>query len=222
MLASWRRLAPRACDGNLRATEGGGFELDSGIEPGEVLRRGRERHWTASPVAVLGALFATIVLLPAPLLASPDTLRRSLEDLTMGVADIAVAPVTAGIAVADNLDAVSGNGFSQGVYTLPGWLGLTTLHVLTGVCRFTWGALELVPGIVLFPFSADLPDWDGFRSGEKLVDWQNPLAESPGWVKWVPLTTPATIDLRLGPVHPWGRYDDPNEREVGEYVWSTD
>ena len=63
--------------------------------------------------------------------------------------------------------------------------------------------MQIVPGIFLFPFQADLgPGTDLFSNGTGLVDWQNPLAEKPPWLKWVPPATLVTVDVKFGTVSP--------------------
>lgn len=148
--------------------------------------------------------------------ASPDTLRLALEDLTFGVVDVAASPVTGGIATADNLDAVSDDGVLQGLYAVPGWAGLTVLQALQGSLRVVVGALELVPGLVLFPFpDTDVPpEWNVFRRGDALVDARNPLATHPAWLPWLLPVTPFTIDARIAPISPWAVYLTPDDETV--------
>ena len=154
---------------------------------------------------------------PRDALASPDTLRVAIEDIVFGAVDVVAAPVTGGVATARNLDAVSDNGFLQGLYAVPGWLGLTGLQFAQGSLRIVTGAIQLVPGIVLFPFEADVPeDFNVFRSGEKLVDLRNPLAENPAWLRYVPPVTPFTIDCRMAPISPWAVYVSPNDETAGD------
>jgi hypothetical protein len=143
--------------------------------------------------------------------ASPDSLRLALEDVLVGAADLAAAPVTAGVATAGNTAEVSDNGFLQGLYVLPGWLGLTFLQAGQATLRVVVGAVELIPGILLFPFpGADVPeDWNLFRQGEPLADLENPLGDDPVWLAYVLPITPFTIDVRFAPVSPWARYDVP-------------
>jgi hypothetical protein len=150
---------------------------------------------------------------PGSAQASPDTLRLAIEDITFGAADVLASPVTGGIATSENLESVSDNGFLQGLYALPGWLGLTFLQATQGTLRIVVGVIEVIPGIVLFPFpDTDVPEsFNVFRSGEALVDARNPLAENPAWLAWVPLITPITIDARIAPISPWARYVSPDD-----------
>jgi hypothetical protein len=148
--------------------------------------------------------------------ASPDTLRLAIEDMVFGVGDVVAAPVTGGIATAENMSEVSDNGFLQGAYVLPGWLGLTGLQLGQGTLRIVVGALQVVPGLVLFPFEADVPEgFNVFRQGEALVDYRNPLAENPAWLPYVLPVTPITIDVRLAPISPWAKYVSPDDETMG-------
>jgi hypothetical protein len=72
------------------------------------------------------------------------------------------------------------------------------------------GALQVVPGIVLFPFpNTDVPEgFNVFRQGDALVDARNPLAENPAWLPYVLPVTPFTIDARIAPVSPWAVYEE--------------
>lgn len=148
--------------------------------------------------------------------ASPDTLRMALEDILLGAADIVVAPANGCIATARNLDEVSDNVFLQGLYSVPAALGLTTLQAVQGALRTATGIVELIPGIILFPFEADLdPDLNVFRRGDLMVDLENPLAENPPWLAYVPIATPLTIDVRIGPLSPWALYQEPDSEAWG-------
>jgi len=142
--------------------------------------------------------------------ASPDTLRLAFEDIVMGAADVVVSPVNAGMATAANLDDVSDNGFLQGLYVVPGFLGLSFLQAGQAVLRVVVGAVEILPGLALLPFDTDLSeDFNVFRRGTLLLDLDNPLGERPPWLAYVIPVTPFTIDARIGPMCPWARYRDP-------------
>jgi hypothetical protein len=158
----------------------------------------------AALLAAAGVSFAA----PEPAVASPDSLRLAIEDITFGAADVAASPVTGGFATAGNLQEVSDNVVLQALYVVPGWLGATFVQASQGALRMLVGALELVPGIVLFPFpNTDVPeDFNVFRRGEMLVDVRNPLGENPPWLAYVPPATPFTIDARIAPISPWVSY----------------
>jgi hypothetical protein len=148
--------------------------------------------------------------------ASPDTLRMAIEDIVMGAADVAVSPVTGGIATSRNLEQVSDSGILQGLYAVPGWLGLTALQAVQGALRMAVGVVELFPGIALFAFEPDLdPDLNVFRRGELLLDIRNPLGQKPPWLAYIPVATPFTIDARIGPISPWALYRESQDDRAG-------
>ncbi len=182
--------------------------------------RERPRRRLAS-LALAVLIASSVGALPRSVAASPDTLRLAIEDLVVGVVDVAASPVSGGIATARNLDAVSDNGFVQSLYVLPGWLGLTCLQATQGVLRVIVGAVQLVPGLVLFPFpGTDVPeDFNVFRRGTPLIDVQNPLADNPDWLPYVLPVTPFTIDLRVAPISAWAIYDsDGQGADAGDEV----
>ncbi len=179
--------------------------------PRDRVARLRSRGLRA--LATLVCAFALTA--PSVATASPDTLRVALEDIAFGAADIVASPVTGGVATAQNLESVSDHAALQGLYAVPGWLGLTFLQASQGVLRVVVGAVQLVPGLVLFPFpNTDVPEeFNVFRSGELLVDARNPLAENPAWLPWVLPVTPFTIDARFAPISPWAVYPEPEGEE---------
>ncbi len=54
-----------------------------------------------------------------------------------------------------------------------------------------------------------------FRRGELMVDLENPLAENPPWLAYLPIATPFTIDVRIGPLSPWSLYSTPDSEPFG-------
>lgn len=160
--------------------------------------------------------FALLLLLgPQRADASPETLRIAFEDILMGVADVVVSPVNAGMATAENLDAVSDNPILQGLYVVPGFLGLGVLQAGQAALRIATGVVQILPGLALFPFEADLSeDFNVFRRGTLMVDAENPLGKSPPWLTWVLPVIPVTIDARIGPMCPWAVYPDEPREEM--------
>ena len=171
--------------------------------------------WWRSAAGRIGRAGAAAVLLAGlaagPSQASPDTLRRSFGNLLQGPLDVALAPVTGGIATAQNFDEVGDHPAEAVIYAVPGYLGLTILQVGVGALRVVSGAVQLLPALVLFPFeNVDLDGrFDFFSHGEALVDAANPLAEEPPWLKWVPIATPFTVDAKFGIISPFGLSEEP-------------
>ena len=158
---------------------------------------------------------ASAWLAPAVALASPDTLRMATENLVEGPVDMAMAPVTAGRVLVHNAGEVGLDPVGGPVYGVLGSVGMTALHVSWGLLRTISGAVLLVPGVLLFPFEGvDVPEEANvFSHGEALVEAENPLAEDPPELEWVPPATPATIDAKVGIEVPYSRY--PETRDVG-------
>lgn len=169
----------------------------------------RSMHFVLSTVP---ALILALGLAPASAHASPDTLRRALENVTQAPVDLLCAPVLAGTALRGNLPEVE-SSLQRKSYVVPGYLGLLSLQILSAVAREVTGVLQIVPGVALFPFvGRDLgPAWDPFHLGDAWVDWSNPLAEDPAWLKWVPVTTPLTIDVKVGIASPIAPYREPSD-----------
>lgn len=130
---------------------------------------GRPRALVLLPLLVWAI---SLAVSSSPAEASPDTLRRSFANLLQGPLDVALAPVSAGIAVDRSLPNVADTPLERAFYPLPGYLGLTCLQIAIGGLRTIAGALQLLPGLVLLPFEADLgPELDVFSGGWALVEW---------------------------------------------------
>ncbi len=145
--------------------------------------------------ALRGVVWALVVAAAAsPAAASPDTIRRALGDTVSGVQDVVLAPFWSGPrATYRNFDSVSDSGWLQGVYAVPGYLGLSLLHASQGALRSVVGVLCIPLGLVMLPFEQDV-EWNAFRQG------QDPLYElGVGY-------------LRVGAESPWASYVLRDER----------
>jgi hypothetical protein len=118
---------------------------------------------------------ASLLALPvAPAGASPKTLKRSIENLTQWPLDVVSSPVVAGYSIFRNMREIGDTTAVRIFYPLPGFAWNTMVQVGAGVLRGVTGAIELVPGIVLLPFEADLdPLFDPAIDNEGLVKWEN-------------------------------------------------
>lgn len=131
----------------------------------------RPRPWIALAAALLLLGLAT-----TPAHASPATLKRSIENLVLSPFDILMSPIVAGKTVYNNLRDIDDSTAVRIVYPLPGWAWVTMVQAGAGALRCVTGALELVPGIVLLPFDADLqPLFDPADENEALVDYELPF-----------------------------------------------
>jgi hypothetical protein len=124
----------------------------------------------AAALAVAGLLS----LPAAPADASPKTLKRSIENLTQFPLDIVASPVVASYSVYRNMKDIGDSTAVRIFYPVPGVAWNTMVQIGAGVLRGVTGALELLPGIVLLPFEADLdPLFDPAIDNEALVNWEN-------------------------------------------------
>ncbi len=120
-------------------------------------------------VAALSALLALAIAAPAT--ASPETLRRSIGNIFFAPFDLALAPVVAANTVYVNLQEIDDSEAVRFVYPIPGWMWTTGVQIGASVIRVITGLLELLPGLALLPFEADLdPLFDPVERGDALVD----------------------------------------------------
>jgi hypothetical protein len=111
----------------------------------------------------------------SPAAASPETLRRSIGNILFAPLDIALSPIVAAHSIYRNLNDIDDSLGVRLVYTIPGFAWNTGLQIGAGAIRELTGLLELVPGLILLPFEADMDAL--FAPGEKanaLVDVETP------------------------------------------------
>ena len=118
----------------------------------------------------------------------------------MGPFDMILSPIVGVMTVAENLDSIDDTDAVRVVYAVPGVIWLTGLDFGAGVIRIVTGGLEVVPGILVFPFETDLdPLFDPVDDASAMIDWDNPLVdvENP-WVYYNPLVAPFAIRVKAG------------------------
>ena len=121
-------------------------------------------------VAATLALFAS-----TPASATPETLKRSVGDILFAPLDIATSPVTAGKALYTNLREIDDARWKRIVFPIPGYLWILGVQIGGGAIREIAGLLELVPGLGLLFFDADLnPLFGPVERSEALVDLKTP------------------------------------------------
>ena len=102
------------------------------------------------------------------------TLKRSAQNMLMGPADMVTSPVVAGKSIYVNMRDIDDSTAVRIFYPVPGYLWNTMVNFGAGTLRTLTGVMELVPGIVLCPFEAELdPLFDPAEDNEALVDWEN-------------------------------------------------
>ena len=109
--------------------------------------------------------------LAAPAAASPETFKRGFGNLIFGPIDIVLGPVVGTRAVVNNLSDVDDTLGVRVFYVLPGVAWNTFIQIGGGLVRTLSGAFEIVPGLFLFPFEADLdPLYAPVDRADALVD----------------------------------------------------
>ena len=130
----------------------------------------------ATRLALVGAAFALVFMVSSPVSATPETLKRSVENLTQWPLDLVLSPVVAGKTVYTNLNDIDDSPAVQVAYTVPGFAFVTFVQLGAATLRGLTGALELLPGIGLLFFETDLdPLFDPSVDNEALVDFENPV-----------------------------------------------
>ena len=128
----------------------------------------------ATRLALVGAVFALVFTISSPVSASPETLKRSVENLTLWPLDFALSPVVAGQTVYRNLRDIDDSTAVRIGYTVPGFVWVTFVQAGAAMIRGITGAFEFLPGLGLLPFEADLdPLFDPADDNEALVDLES-------------------------------------------------
>jgi len=129
---------------------------------------------------------------PAPAAASPETLKRSAGNILFAPFDIAASPVAAGVALYTNLREVDDPAWMRIAFPLPGYVWMLGVQIGGGALREIAGLLELVPGLGLLCFDADLdPLFDPVERNEALVDRGTPPLRIKFGVNYVASPSPA-------------------------------
>jgi len=117
------------------------------------------------------AVWLLLLATASPVLASPETLKRSAGNILFAPLDIVLAPVVAGQSLANNMRETDDPRWMRAAYAIPGYAWLVGAQLGGGVIREIGGLLELLPGLGLLFFEADLdPLFDPAESGKALVE----------------------------------------------------
>jgi hypothetical protein len=116
-----------------------------------------------------------LIAVASPATASPETLRRSIGNILFAPVDIALSPIVAAHAIYRNLNDIDDSLGVRLVYTIPGFAWNTGLVIGAGAIRELTGLIELVPGLLLLPFEADMdPLFAPTEKGGAFVDIETP------------------------------------------------
>jgi hypothetical protein len=97
-----------------------------------------------------------IVSSSAPAMASTETLKRSVSNIAQAPLDLVFSPMVALLAVATRMSERDDPTAVRVVFALPGWIWNTGVNIGASTIRFVTGGVELIPGVLLLPFEADL------------------------------------------------------------------
>jgi hypothetical protein len=102
------------------------------------------------------AVLGVALLVAAPASASTETFRRAIENIVLSPLDLALAPFAAGYTVVTGLQDIDDSLGVRIAYPIPGFLWNTGVNIGASALRCASGLIELIPGIFLLPFEADL------------------------------------------------------------------
>ena len=125
-------------------------------------------------LCAMGSGLLLAVALAVPASATPDTLKRSVENMTQFPLDIVTAPIVAGKSIYQNMQEIDDSPGVRAVYPIPGWGWNTVVQWGASMIRGVTGVIEFVPGLVLFFTDAELdPLFDPAEENDALVDFEN-------------------------------------------------
>jgi len=143
------------------------------LDPGGRSTLGSARALFIPALALFAAALSLFASTPAA--ATPETLKRSLGNVLFAPLDIAASPVTAGKALYTNLREIDDARWKRIVFPIPGYAWILGVQIGGGAIREIAGLLELVPGLGLLFFDADLdPLFDPAERNEALMDMDTP------------------------------------------------
>ena len=141
--------------------------------PGGRTTLGSTRAFVIATLAFVATALALFGSTPAA--ATPETLKRSVGNILFAPFDIAASPVTAGRALYTNLREVDDSRWVRIVFPIPGYVWILGVQIGGGAIREIAGLLELVPGLGLLFFDADLdPLYDLVERNDALLDLETP------------------------------------------------
>ena len=136
-----------------------------------MLARARCLGLLASGIALLGGIGGAA----RPAAASPETLKRSVSNMTMAPLDAVFSPYVSAKNVYNNLQNVDDTMAVRVAYLIPGYAWDLGVQISAASIRAIAGAIEFLPGLGLFFFDADMdPLFSPVEKSPALVDWDTP------------------------------------------------
>jgi len=110
-----------------------------------------------------------------PAHAGGEVLKRAVSNIVCAPFDLALAPAVAGTTMYSNLKNVGDSTAVRYFYPPFGYLWLTGVQVGASVLRGISGGLELLPGLILLPFDAEMqPLFGPAEKADAYVDQDTP------------------------------------------------
>lgn len=132
-------------------------------------------HGMGRRMIVASLLVGFVVATPLSAQASPETLKRSVSNLSQAPLDLLLSPMVGLVGVVTRMREQDDPVAVRVVFGGPGVVWNTGVNIGASVIRFVTGAIELVPGVLLLPFEADLdPLFAPVDNGGALVELETP------------------------------------------------
>jgi hypothetical protein len=126
--------------------------------------------------AKFAALLTVALAIAPPASASPETLKRSTSNILFAPLDVVLSPVVAGQIIYTNLREIDDSRWVRIAYPVPGYVWILGVELGASILREVTGLIELLPGIGLLFFDADLdPLYHPVERGDALVDEETKL-----------------------------------------------
>ena len=136
--------------------------------------------WTRR-AGTLGLALAFSALVAAPAAATPDTLKRSIENLSQWPLDLVLSPIVAGQTVYTNLNDIEDSPGVRLVYPVPGYFWTMFVQAGASVLRGMTGLIEFPVGLAILFTDAEFdPIFDPADEQDALVDFETDFY----WVKF--------------------------------------
>lgn len=128
--------------------------------------------WTRR-VSALATAVAFAGLLASPVSATPEVLKRSIENLSQFPLDLVLSPVVAAKTVYTNMNDIEDSPGVRLFYPVPGYFWTIFVQAGTSILRGVTGVLELLPGMALLFTDAEYdPIFDPADEQDALVDFE--------------------------------------------------
>ncbi len=105
---------------------------------------------------VFCAALLLVLSVASPAAASPETLRRAVSNILFGPTDVVLGPIVGARSVYHNIQDIDDTPGVRIAFIIPGIAWNGAMCMAGGVLRTLTGVIELIPGLILLPFEADL------------------------------------------------------------------